>query len=219
MSTELKAAFQPHGLLLTVAVSCGKFTIDTAYNVPAMNQWAPHSLLAVIHQYHLRGSWFGRENRSPNLWTAIRSQTGAGSIVQVWSRIVGYFFESHWVLPSCTLTKKMMTVTRLSGLEIIWWLISASMQDLRSDPLDVLRPARSLGAVHRAQFTALWQPGHWHGRQLLPQCGANTVLHCYSRRTVVRSTLKNISFKILSKFWFKNWIALFRLSNVPKVST
>lgn len=38
MIEELKAAFAPHGLLLTAAVSAGKTTIDTAYDVPAMSR-------------------------------------------------------------------------------------------------------------------------------------------------------------------------------------
>lgn len=39
MITELKAAFQPHGLMLTAAVSAGKTTIDTAYDVPTMSRY------------------------------------------------------------------------------------------------------------------------------------------------------------------------------------
>ncbi|CAG0902228.1 unnamed protein product [Darwinula stevensoni] len=35
---DLKAAFRPYGFLLTAAVSAGKNTIDTAYDVPGMSQ-------------------------------------------------------------------------------------------------------------------------------------------------------------------------------------
>ena len=36
LAKELKAAFTPHGLMLTVATSAGKGTIDSAYNIPEM---------------------------------------------------------------------------------------------------------------------------------------------------------------------------------------
>lgn len=36
MIRELKNAFAPYGFLLTAAVSSGKGTIDTAYDMPAM---------------------------------------------------------------------------------------------------------------------------------------------------------------------------------------
>jgi len=54
MSRELRAALDRHGLMLTVAVSCGKFTIDTAYNVPAMSQ-----IYDQIHLmcYDFHGAW------------------------------------------------------------------------------------------------------------------------------------------------------------------
>ena len=38
MIDELKTAFAPHGLMLTAAVSAGKTTIDTAYDIPAMSR-------------------------------------------------------------------------------------------------------------------------------------------------------------------------------------
>lgn len=38
MIRELKAAFAPYGFLLTAAVSPGKSTIDTAYDIPAMGE-------------------------------------------------------------------------------------------------------------------------------------------------------------------------------------
>lgn len=34
----LHEAFAPEGLILTTAVSAGKFTIDSAYDVPAISQ-------------------------------------------------------------------------------------------------------------------------------------------------------------------------------------
>jgi chitinase len=51
---ELKAAFTPHGLLLTAAVSCGKGTIDSAYNVPEVSR-----ILDQIHLmcYDFHGAW------------------------------------------------------------------------------------------------------------------------------------------------------------------
>jgi chitinase len=39
MISELKTAFAPHGLMLTAAVSPGKETIDTAYDIPAMSKY------------------------------------------------------------------------------------------------------------------------------------------------------------------------------------
>jgi chitinase len=53
--TELKAAFEPHGFLLTSAVSPGKKTMDTAYNnVPKLNE-----LLDIINvmSYDYHGGW------------------------------------------------------------------------------------------------------------------------------------------------------------------
>lgn len=38
MISELKEALQPHGMILTAAVSPGKTTIDTAYDIPAMSR-------------------------------------------------------------------------------------------------------------------------------------------------------------------------------------
>lgn len=54
MIEELKTAFAPHGLMLTAAVSAGKTTIDTGYDVPAMNR-----ILDQIHlmAYDFHGAW------------------------------------------------------------------------------------------------------------------------------------------------------------------
>lgn len=54
MIEELKAAFSPHGLLLTAAVSAGKTTIDTAYDVPAMSRILDH---IHIMAYDFHGAW------------------------------------------------------------------------------------------------------------------------------------------------------------------
>lgn len=35
---ELKTAFAPYGLILTAAVSSGKETIDSAYDIPALSK-------------------------------------------------------------------------------------------------------------------------------------------------------------------------------------
>jgi chitinase len=36
MIQELKNAFAPYGWMLTAAVPCGKSTIDSAYDIPAL---------------------------------------------------------------------------------------------------------------------------------------------------------------------------------------
>jgi chitinase len=51
---ELKQAFRPHGLLLTIAASCGKFTIDTAYHISQMNQYIDQIHLMC---YDMHGAW------------------------------------------------------------------------------------------------------------------------------------------------------------------
>jgi chitinase len=52
--TELKAAFEPHGFLLSAAVSPGKNTIDSAYIMPKLND-----LLDIINvmAYDYHGGW------------------------------------------------------------------------------------------------------------------------------------------------------------------
>lgn len=54
---DLRSAFNPHGLLLTAAVSAGKGTIDGGYDVPQVA-----SLLDMINlmAYDFHGSWEGR---------------------------------------------------------------------------------------------------------------------------------------------------------------
>lgn len=39
MIRELKNAFAPRGWLLSAAVGAGKYTIDAAYDIPAMNRY------------------------------------------------------------------------------------------------------------------------------------------------------------------------------------
>ncbi|CAG0892416.1 unnamed protein product [Darwinula stevensoni] len=51
---DLKAAFMPYGWLLTAAVSAGKGTIDTAYDVPAMSQTLDYINVMV---YDMHGAW------------------------------------------------------------------------------------------------------------------------------------------------------------------
>lgn len=51
---ELKEAFAPHGLLLTAAVSAGKSTIDTAYDIPRVSQYLD---FINVMAYDLHGSW------------------------------------------------------------------------------------------------------------------------------------------------------------------
>ncbi|GAB6024069.1 hypothetical protein CHUAL_008782 [Chamberlinius hualienensis] len=52
--SELRSAFDSHGLLLTVAVSAGKATIDNAYDVPNVNRYV-HYIHVMSYDYH--GSW------------------------------------------------------------------------------------------------------------------------------------------------------------------
>ncbi|GIX80513.1 chitotriosidase-1 [Caerostris extrusa] len=51
---ELKEAFAPHGLLLSAAVSAGKNTIDTAYDIPGMAKYLD---FINVMAYDLHGSW------------------------------------------------------------------------------------------------------------------------------------------------------------------
>jgi len=54
MLSELKAAFAPHGFMLTAAVSPGKEIIDTAYDIPAMSNLLDH-IHVMGYDYH--GAW------------------------------------------------------------------------------------------------------------------------------------------------------------------
>lgn len=51
---ELRAAFQPHGFILTVAVSAGKPTIDTAYDVGQVSQNVD---IINLMSYDFHGGW------------------------------------------------------------------------------------------------------------------------------------------------------------------
>ncbi|UYV62805.1 Cht9 [Cordylochernes scorpioides] len=51
---ELKSLFQPRGLLLTAAVSAGKKTIDTAYDVPEVSKYLDF-INVMCYDYH--GGW------------------------------------------------------------------------------------------------------------------------------------------------------------------
>ncbi|CAL4236974.1 unnamed protein product, partial [Meganyctiphanes norvegica] len=51
---EMKVALDAHGLMLTCAVSMGKGTIDTAYDIPAMNQVFDYINLMA---YDFHGAW------------------------------------------------------------------------------------------------------------------------------------------------------------------
>ncbi|XP_023225350.1 probable chitinase 10 [Centruroides sculpturatus] len=51
---ELKKAFEPHGFLLTAAVSAGKPTIDVAYNIPQMSKYLDFINLMA---YDFNGAW------------------------------------------------------------------------------------------------------------------------------------------------------------------
>ena len=53
--TELRAAFDPYGFLLTVAVSAGKETIDIAYNVPKIMPLVDY-ISIMGYDFH-GGSW------------------------------------------------------------------------------------------------------------------------------------------------------------------
>ncbi|CAL1277038.1 unnamed protein product [Larinioides sclopetarius] len=51
---ELKEAFTTHGLLLTAAVSAGKNTIDTAYDIPGISEYLD---FINVMTYDFHGSW------------------------------------------------------------------------------------------------------------------------------------------------------------------
>ncbi|KAF8787213.1 Chitotriosidase-1 like protein [Argiope bruennichi] len=51
---ELKEAFTPHGLVLSVAVSAGKSTIDTAYDIPGVAKYVD---FINVMTYDFHGSW------------------------------------------------------------------------------------------------------------------------------------------------------------------
>ena len=51
---ELHQAFQPHGFILTTAVSAGKTVIDRAYDVPEMNKYIDFINLMT---YDFHGGW------------------------------------------------------------------------------------------------------------------------------------------------------------------
>ncbi|GFS46560.1 chitotriosidase-1 [Nephila pilipes] len=51
---ELKEAFAPHGLILSAAVSAGRNTIDTAYDIPGMAKYLD---FINVMAYDLHGSW------------------------------------------------------------------------------------------------------------------------------------------------------------------
>ena len=54
MIGELKQAFTPKGYILSAAVSCGKGTIDTAYDIPSMSKIMDQIHL-MCYDYH--GGW------------------------------------------------------------------------------------------------------------------------------------------------------------------
>lgn len=70
---ELSEAFEPHGLLLSAAVSAGKSTMDSAYDIPGM---AKYMDFINVMAYDLHGSWekttghnaplYAREEESEN---------------------------------------------------------------------------------------------------------------------------------------------------------
>ena len=51
---ELHDAFQPQGYLLSVAVSAGKPTIDTAYDVPQVSKYVD---IINLMTYDFHGGW------------------------------------------------------------------------------------------------------------------------------------------------------------------
>ena len=63
--TELKEAFESHGFLLSVAVSPLKNTIDSAYDIPKLNE-----LVDIINvmAYDYRGGWDNRLGQSSPLY-------------------------------------------------------------------------------------------------------------------------------------------------------
>ncbi|CAG0900587.1 unnamed protein product [Darwinula stevensoni] len=70
---ELKAAFRPHGLLLTAAVSAGKSTIDTAYDVPAM---AESLDIISVMVYDMHGAWEPFTHHNAPLYAHPLDQSG-----------------------------------------------------------------------------------------------------------------------------------------------
>ncbi|CAG0900059.1 unnamed protein product [Darwinula stevensoni] len=70
---DLKAAFAPQGLLLTAAVSAGKGTIDTAYDVPGMAQAL--DIISVM-VYDMHGAWETFTHHNAPLYAHPNDQSG-----------------------------------------------------------------------------------------------------------------------------------------------
>lgn len=81
-------------LLLTAAVGVGKDTVDTAYDIPGMNQ---HLDLINLMTYDLHGAWESRTGCNANLYateadTLLGGGVGAGTAVQ------GYPLSVSWAV-------------------------------------------------------------------------------------------------------------------------
>ncbi|KAG8229433.1 hypothetical protein J437_LFUL000955 [Ladona fulva] len=64
--SEMREVFDQHGLMMTAAVSAGKGTIDTSYDIPALSKYLDH-IHVMCYDYH--GDWdpFTGEN-APLYW-------------------------------------------------------------------------------------------------------------------------------------------------------
>ena len=87
--SELKAAFDPHGFLLTVAVSAGKGTMDLAYDVPKMMPLVDY-ISVMGYDYH-GGSWEDYLGHNAPLY-ARPDETGLNLVFNV-NYSVNYWLE------------------------------------------------------------------------------------------------------------------------------
>jgi len=70
---ELKEAFAPYGFMLTAAVSCGKGTVDTAYDIPAMSMYLDFINLMC---YDMHGAWETFTGHNSPLYVNPKIDTG-----------------------------------------------------------------------------------------------------------------------------------------------
>jgi len=85
---ELKEAFIPEGFILTAAVSAGKPTIDSAYDIPGMNKYLD---IVNVMTYDFHGDWEQFTHHQTLLYKY------PGDIGQEWESFNGDFAISYWI--------------------------------------------------------------------------------------------------------------------------